>query len=179
MLNKMIYLLLLLGTPLSGTCLTTPIFEVGRRLVEQDCLFVIDNPLKDKLLLSANPLENSTPSITTVRFDAVVSLNDKRYGAKLLFECARGPLETLPKSPGAQIDEENSGGRYFRHVAWERDYDGASWKGKLAYVDYIFGDGQQNKVHQYLICRAPDYRACFNIEISLRAEPTARGLGKR
>lgn len=176
MLKKIVYLLLVLCVQVSAIGSTMPEFGAARTLVKNDCQFEIDATLLKKMLLSANPFENSLPGITTVQFDVVVRFKAKRYGAQLVFNCVLDPAEHSPRSPSEKIDEENSGGRYFMHVAWERDYKGASWTGKLAYVDYILGDGQQNKVHQYTVCRAPDYRACLTIEITPGVESSARGL---
>ncbi|MDR1461659.1 MAG: hypothetical protein LBI68_00710 [Azoarcus sp.] len=73
------------------------------------------------------------------------------------------------------IINEDSGGRYGRNVKWERPFNAVNWRGRVAYVDSIFGDGQKMPMHQFVICPAPHGSACLTFEANdgtTRLKPT-------
>jgi hypothetical protein len=68
-----------------------------------------------------------------------------------------------PKKPSVIIREEDAGGRYFRHLAWERKLRAANWVANVAFSDYTFGDGQRSGSSFYLVCHADVIDRCFEI----------------
>lgn len=63
------------------------------------------------------------------------------------------------------IASEDSGGRYFRHVAWEREIKGGNWRGDIVYLDYVFGDGQRSNLQEFIIRRADPSEQIFHLHI--------------
>jgi hypothetical protein len=63
------------------------------------------------------------------------------------------------------LKDEDSGGRYFRHVKWERRIEAANWQGAVAYSDFTFGDGQKTRTSFYLVCEAKLQIPCFELTL--------------
>jgi hypothetical protein len=62
--------------------------------------------------------------------------------------------------------QEDSGGRYCRHVVWQREYEGVGWVGTIAYVDSLYGDGTRQDIPEFiLVCPAISGLTCFTLEI--------------
>ncbi|MBD9503194.1 hypothetical protein IB256_20565 [Pseudomonas sp. PDM17] len=85
------------------------------------------------------------------------------------------PAITEPRDAKSEIETEDSGGRYYRIVNWEKEVQGNNWLGTMAYVNSIFGDGEKSAIpNQYLVCPKLPHNPCFYIHI---ATPTK--LSKR
>jgi hypothetical protein len=63
------------------------------------------------------------------------------------------------------VKDEDSGGRYFRNVKWERRIEAANWQGTVAYADFTFGDRQKTKTSFYLVCEAKLQIPCFELTL--------------
>jgi len=73
--------------------------------------------------------------------------------------------ERVPLTARGEIANEDSGGRYSRHVVWERRYSGSNWSGTIAYVDSIFGDGSRLRIPAYILTCPKDVGlTCFSLE---------------
>jgi hypothetical protein len=105
----------------------------------------------------------------------------KQFTATLYIHCgfpvndeASTVTSTVPLSPTEMIKREDIG-RYYRNVKWERPFNAANWKGKLAYVNSIFGDGQKMPMHQFVICPTTHDSGCLTFEANdgtTRLKPT-------
>jgi len=85
------------------------------------------------------------------------------------------PATTEPRGAKSEIELEDSGGRYYRIVNWEKVVQGKNWLGTMAYVNSIFGDGENSAIpNQFLACPKLAPNPCFYIHI---ATPTK--LSKR
>ena len=68
-------------------------------------------------------------------------------------------------TPRDQIAQEDSGGRYYRQVAWQRNASGINWKGQIAYADALHGDGTVLAIDFYLLCLKVEGNVCLHIEV--------------
>lgn len=140
--------------------------SASTEMVKQRCQFAIDDALLAKMRLSADPLENSSEKLAVIQYGAKVPIKSKLRNTTILFECEDiAVVGEVRLSPRDRIANENSGGRYFKHIAWTREYKGSGWTGSLAFVDDIVGDGKKNRVGLFALCRAPTYHACISVEI--------------
>lgn len=141
--------------------------ECGYDLGEEITREIISEEIKEGVFDSAK----------YVNFDFRINLRilQKEVAAKIVFNCIdEGSPVSYKKSltPVQLMRQEDAGGRYFRHVAWQRKIHGRNWSGLIAYSDYLFGDGQKTPTYTYLICRAQSL--CFNFEIDPRDKLTSR-----
>ena len=71
-------------------------------------------------------------------------------------DCIPYDHPTLPKNekvdPKSIINQQDMGGRYSSHVKWQKNYTGLNWKGKIAYIDSFFGDGQTGYKNDFYLC---------------------------
>jgi hypothetical protein len=56
------------------------------------------------------------------------------------------------RSPKVIIERVDSSGRYYSNVKWERAFNATNWKGRIAYVNSIFGDGQKTPTLELVVC---------------------------
>lgn len=141
--------------------------ECGYDLGEEITREIISEEIKEGVFDSAK----------YVNFDFRINLRilQKEVAANIVFNCiGEGSRAPSKKSltPIQLMRQEDAGGRYFRHVAWQRKIHGRNWSGLIAYSDYLFGDGQKTPTYTYLICRAQSQ--CFNFEIDPRDRLTSR-----
>ncbi|MCT8174973.1 hypothetical protein [Variovorax sp. CY25R-8] len=73
------------------------------------------------------------------------------------------PLE--PTSPRELLAMEDAGGRYFRHVAWQRRINGPRWTGQWALIDSLQGDGARSAINAYLMCFTSRSNICIHMEL--------------
>lgn len=81
---------------------------------------------------------------------------------------AQGSFPEIKKSlatPREQIEQEDSGGRYYRHIAWQRNTAGINWKGQIAHVDALHGDGDVLPTNFYLVCLKVEGNLCLQIDV--------------
>jgi hypothetical protein len=86
-----------------------------------------------------------------------------RFSCALDAHANAPPLE--PTSPRELLAEEDAGGRYFRHVAWQKQISGSRWTGQLAFIDYLQGDGARSAVNAYLMCFTSRSNICIHMEV--------------
>lgn len=115
----------------------------------------------------------SMPSDSDASNDKVKQLNfgfsDPLRGviAKLYFTCDNKFRQSgAGRRPSMLIREEDAGGRYFRHVKWEKKYVAKNWEGRVAYIDYVYGDGVKTVLQQYVFCQYDRY-GCFMMDVDL------------
>ncbi|MBS77811.1 MAG: hypothetical protein CMO32_19070 [Variovorax sp.] len=60
---------------------------------------------------------------------------------------------------------EDAGGRYFRHVAWQRRINGPRWTGQWAFIDSLQGDGARSAINAYLMCFTSRSNICIHMEL--------------
>lgn len=77
-------------------------------------------------------------------------------------------------TPREIIREQDSGGRYFRHVAWEKKIGGSNWPANVAFSDYLFGDGKKSYTNFYLICHAELAVPCFEFSDEKTTRPSRK-----
>ena len=122
--------------------------------------------MRDKSDVSVDSLENSTDELTVVQFVAAVGTKKRPLSAAIMFQCERDSASGFRGStPLERTESENSGGRYYRHVAWVRNFDGRGWSGELVYIDYVFGDGRKSRNTAFFMCRKPNHRVCVSIDV--------------
>lgn len=117
---------------------------------------------------------NST-KFTHLEFKMALKLGKKKTNASIRFNCiTEGDFSSEPPflTPTQLIRQEDAGGRYFRHIAWQKKITGNNWDGLIAYSDYFFGDAQKSKTYYYLICRTAS--KCFDFEIDPTIKLTQR-----
>lgn len=91
---------------------------------------------------------------------------DGKTAGRIVFFCPPkrflngGEVGVEVLSPRQIIEDEDSRGRYFRNVVWERPIAGSNWSGRIAYVDYLFGDGQKSYGPYLLMCHANGRTPC-------------------
>ncbi|MBJ2157373.1 hypothetical protein [Variovorax sp. IB41] len=102
----------------------------------------------------------------------------KEVEARVNVYCsAQGNSPETPKSsatPRDQIEQEDSGGRYYRHVAWQRNTSGINWKGQVAHIDALHGDGTVLPMNFYLACLRVEGNVCLQIDV----QPPRTATGK-
>jgi hypothetical protein len=70
-------------------------------------------------------------------------------------------------SPSQFIIDEDSSGRYGREIEWVRPFNAINWKGRVAFVNSIFGDGQKGAIENYfLICPTTHYSICLPLQVT-------------
>lgn len=91
--------------------------------------------------------------------------------AQLSISCA-DPLNNTTSQGGqvpdaqAVIQEEDAGGRYFRHVASQKLIKGRNWRANVAVIDYMLGDAQQIRKNEILACNADVLAPCISMSVN-------------
>jgi hypothetical protein len=68
-------------------------------------------------------------------------------------------------SAAAVIEEEDAGGRYARRVVSERVVTAKNWRGTVARVDSILGDGRRQPLTFLLVCDSKLSRSCIEVHV--------------
>lgn len=97
---------------------------------------------------------------------------EKNFRAQLILDCAPSD-SSMPDSdasspvltPRELISSEDSGGRYMRNVAWQRSVTAKNWTAHVAYIDYIFGDGQRTDTRDFLACNIEIAMPCIKMSV--------------
>jgi len=138
--------------------------------LEAHCGYALDPVLQANVTAFQSDVKNN---IFSIRFSLNMRPGKRLVAADLTFGCFV-PGSSMVHDAGAgttaseEIALEDAGGRYARHVAWERSYEGVNWGGTIAYADAIAGDGQRQPIPGYfLVCPSPDRpnSACFSLEV--------------
>lgn len=98
-------------------------------------------------------------------FDGEVKVGELRFSCYMRKEVAAEPVEVYrKKTVAAEIESEDSGGRYFRLIAWDKVMTGRNWKGTVAYVREIYGDHQKISVPDFFyMCPELLRLTCFSL----------------
>lgn len=108
---------------------------------------------------------NITISTSRVRLD----INGHQKYAQLIFSCYNQPpktagIEVRAISAEQEITDEDSGGRYYRVIEWNKPFNGANWKGTIAYVKSVFGETQKSPTpDSFYICPETTEYPCFSL----------------
>ena len=143
-------------------------FAKAISLLRELCGYSLDNSMLNKVKSSKSRFESD---VFHADFYLELTPAGRRLMASLSFACVvkqkdmNGSGERVPLTARGEIANEDSGGRYSRHVVWERRYSGSNWSGTLAYVDSIFGDGSRLRIPAYILTCPKDIGlTCFSLE---------------
>ena len=120
--------------------------------------------------LTAASVEPFSPSGIKVIFQLKLNSQTQRISAQLSVSCA-GSLDAFARDgksvPDARavIQDEDAGGRYFRHVASQKLVKGRNWRANVAVVDYVLGDAQQVRKNELLACNAEVISPCISLSV--------------
>lgn len=146
----------------------SPDFARAVNLLRESCGYSLDISLLDSVKSSKVSFEGD---VFHAEFYVELKPVGRNLMASLSFACflpgkdLSGSDEDAPLTARREIAEEDSGGRYARHVVWERRYSGLNWTGTIAYADSVFGDGVARKIPAYFMtCPEKVGLACFSLE---------------
>lgn len=100
--------------------------------------------------------------------DATIELGTRDIPVSIEFSChtSIAPSTEISKTAKSEIEKEDSGGRYYRIVNWEKSINGKNWSGTMAYINTTFGDGEKiTAPDQFFICPNESKNPCFYINI--------------
>lgn len=135
---------------------------------------------------------NIATEAAIIRFnlDIPLSHHRKNGAAKLLFGCNVKPPNPHGEKMHSgtinvngtttakeEITNQDSGGRYGRVIDWQRSYKGENFRGTVAHIDSIFGDGVKiPTAEEFYICPAVSGFVCFSLifDESLRLTKSER-----
>lgn len=122
-------------------------------------------------VLSISSIKRFPPDGVQLIFDVNLVEKSKALTAQMTISCV-GPtnnsMQTSDSVPDAQavIQEEDAGGRYFRHVASQTLINGRNWRASVAVVDYLLADGQQVDKSEIVACNADAISPCLFFSVS-------------
>ncbi|WP_123957975.1 hypothetical protein [Cupriavidus necator] len=144
--------------------------------LHQFCGYKLDRFVARRVA-SANVEENEIS--VTIRFH--LHINGQRRGvpATLDFGCRKQSFpdstsDGFAATPDSHkmtakevIASEDSGGRYFRIVSWQRKYHASGFGGTVAYVNKIFGDGEvMSTSGLFFACPNTVGLTCYSVEVA-------------
>ena len=180
---RALYVVILISAVFGGANGQETSRPVAYELAQMDdaCKFSIPSESAKKIVSAAT----TQRSATSYQLSLTVALNphSTTLTGRAVFACmssqpteaqsAQGhrfedssALRTQAKSPREVIQDEDSGGRYFRHVAWEKKFPAENWPAVVAFSDYVFGDGRKSKTDFFLVCHATAPIPCFSFEVN-------------
>lgn len=121
--------------------------------------------------LSILSIKRFPPDGVQLIFDVNLVEKSKALTAQMTISCV-GPtnnsIQTSDSVPDAQavIQEEDAGGRYFRHVASQTLINGQNWRASVAAIDYLLADGQRVDKNEIVACNADVISPCIFFSIS-------------
>lgn len=121
------------------------------------------------VLIAAN-VESSSSSGMAITFRLRSKSQAQSIAAQLSINCSSSPINTEGQAdvvPDARavIQEEDAGGRYFRHVASQRLVQSRNWRANVAVVDYVEGDAQRVRSNDVLACNADALAPCISLQV--------------
>lgn len=135
-------------------------------LLEQNCGYRLGSSIEQVIMLAEAKTANDYQYFS---FLTRIRLPGRFVNAKMSFGCESPMSESASvsyQSPREIIAGEDAGGRYSRHVAWERAFSAANWSGRIAYVDSVFGDGlKSSSPGLLLICPHTFISLCPSFEV--------------
>lgn len=116
---------------------------------------------------------------TAIRFRIDIFGKNRKLPATLEFGCRKSNFQSPSSSDAAGpmsgdqemtakevIASEDSGGRYYRIISWQREYRGVDFSGTVAHVNRIFGDGVAMPVPDfYFACPKKSGLTCYSVEV--------------
>jgi hypothetical protein len=140
------------------------------------CGYDLGKGIKNSIISGKTEERNfDSAKYANLEFKIDLRLLKKKTTANIRFNCiteGKSPSEPQSLTPAQLIQQEDAGGRYFRHIAWQQRISGDNWSGLVAYSDYLFGDGQKSPTYIYFICQARSQ--CFDFEISPAVKLTSK-----
>lgn len=125
--------------------------------------------------ISGNTLKNTKNidsetrnGVQTNKISIIIEAGKKNIPASINISCYTAPPLTTeePTRAKLEIEKEDSGGRYYRVVNWEKEMHGRNWVATIAYVNSIFGDGHKSAIpDQFLACPKASNNPCFYVNI--------------
>lgn len=91
------------------------------------------------------------------------------------FSDATGEGGVIPDAETV-IQDEDAGGRYFRHVASQKVVNGRNWRANVAVIDYIVGDAQRVRKNELLACNADAIAPCISMRVDKPSKLSPRNL---
>jgi len=164
-----------LGTLIASLFLPTLCIGKDNLEIEPEQDNYCNYTLGDKLKKASSPPWKETQSKVTVHaLDLNIIINNKIKSGRLKFTCfenlkqtSETPEEVTSPSAAVEIANEDSGGRYYRIVSWEKPIIGQNWKGTIAYTNSSFGDNQKILTPDFFyICPNNRVTTCFSFSFS-------------
>lgn len=152
--------------------------DEGLRVARTHCGYDLTE-LKPSLI-AAN-VESFSSSGIAITFRLKSKIQAQPVAAQLSINCAVSPSnserqgEVVPDAR-AVIQEEDAGGRYFRHVASQRLVPSRNWRASVAVVDYVEGDAQRVRSNDVLACNADALAPCISLRVDKPLRLSNRSL---
>ena len=130
------------------------------------CGYGIEGKLAGKVTNINSEAKNG---IRQEKINATIKLGKRQIPVSIEFSCHTSPATTTEEIRNAksEIETEDSGGRYYRIVNWEKEIRGKNWLGTMIYVNAIFGDGEKSTIpDQFLACPKASRNPCFYINVA-------------
>lgn len=140
----------------------------GLQLVKTHCGYDLTE-LKPSLI-AAN-VESFSSSGMAITFRLKVKSQAQPVVAQLSINCSASTGIKEHQGEGVSdarsvIQEEDAGGRYFRHVASQRLVQSRNWRATVAVVDYVEGDAQRVRSNDVLACNADALAPCISLQVN-------------
>lgn len=161
-MKKILTLLILITTQ----SITWASFEkiAPSSLIQNYCPISLGGEIENALISSEmSSLGSEDKKYTLFNLKIKIKINKKTSYANIIIGCYSENKTRPSKNPTEELRQEDSGGRYYHNIAWQRDIHGSNWKGLIAFSDYLFGDGEKIATYNYYIC--PIALPCFIYEI--------------
>lgn len=126
---------------------------------------------------NANTSISSDAVVVRFNLDIPFSRHEKNGAAELIFGCNAKQSESRAENVDSvtiklngtttarkEILNQDSGGRYGRVIEWQKEYQGENFRGTVAYVGSIFGDGiMMPTAEQFYVCPEVSGFVCFSL----------------
>lgn len=155
---------------------TSESIETALASLRENCKYELG---EDLLLKISSANISPSPEATIIRFNLDIPLSRRRKNgvAELAFGCNAKQSKPGGEETGRsainfngtttakeEITNQDSGGRYGRIIDWQKKYQGENFRGTVAHVGSIFGDGiQMPTAEQFYICPAVSGFVCFSL----------------
>ncbi|CAG9186074.1 hypothetical protein [Cupriavidus pinatubonensis] len=173
-----LYIIALLSFSDTANAQTSEGVETALALLREGCKYELGEELLSKIS-SADTSHPPEAVIIKFNLDILLSRRKKSGAAELMFGCnakqSKFRDEEIDRSTKKirstttakeEIINQDSGGRYGRIIDWQRKYQGENFRGTVAHVDSIFGDGiKMPTAEQFYVCPAVAGFVCFSLII--------------
>lgn len=170
-MNKFIFSFIFLAT--QPAAWATPENREYKSLIQDHCPILLGDEI-EKSLVSHEIITLGTEDkkYTLFNLKIKIKINKKTSYAEIKIGCYSDNKARPSKDPKEELKQEDSGGRYYHNIAWQRKIHGNNWEGLIAFSDYLFGDGRKIPTYNYNIC--PAKLPCFSYEIETRPSLTPK-----